>query len=166
MFRAILCFSAICGMVTCATQDIPVEWRAASAARRSMMWGNVFRFVTHDDQPRSCGEETRGILLVPNSAEEDNDAKKQLLGVVNRRGFESIVLVTIHQADRFELFLGPSLHKVFRTRHIQLPIETVTDKCFGVREADLSGVFCTKDRNSRNKFVNSITEEVLIALSF
>ncbi|KAL5367835.1 signal peptide-containing protein [Cryptosporidium parvum] len=100
-----------------------------------------------DEQIGQCGEGLKGLLdrqLIPG----DPDALERVSGI-------------IHQGN-FQLFRGKLPIVTLSSTSILLPIDSISDICFGIRSDKGIGYnVCTKNRNMRNIWMNAITEMVL-----
>ncbi|EEA06171.1 uncharacterized protein CMU_019280 [Cryptosporidium muris RN66] len=103
--------------------------------------------VHEDNQISACGEGLRGLLdrqLLPG----DPDAMEKVTGIIHN--------------SNFQLYRGKIAIVTLTPSSITLPIDTLNDRCFGIRTT--SGIaynICATDRNMRNIWINAITELVL-----
>ncbi|KAJ1611762.1 putative coiled coil-containing protein [Cryptosporidium canis] len=100
-----------------------------------------------DEQIGQCGEGLKGLLdrqLIPG----DPDALERVSGI-------------IHQGS-FQLFRGKLPIVTLPSASILLPLDSISDTCFGIRSDKGIGYnVCTKNRNTRNTWMNAISEMVL-----
>ncbi|KAJ1614325.1 putative coiled coil-containing protein [Cryptosporidium canis] len=100
-----------------------------------------------DEQIGQCGEGLKGLLdrqLIPG----DPDALERVSGI-------------IHQGS-FQLFRGKLPIVTLPSASILLPVDSISDTCFGIRSDKGIGYnVCTKNRNMRNTWMNAISEMVL-----
>lgn len=100
-----------------------------------------------DEQIGQCGEGLKGLLdrqLIPG----DPDALERVSGIV-------------HQGN-FQLFRGKLPVVTLSSTSIMLPLESISDTCFGIRSDKGIGYnICTRNRNMRNTWMNAIAEMVL-----
>ncbi|KAF7455868.1 surface protein with 2 conserved cysteines [Cryptosporidium felis] len=94
-----------------------------------------------------CGEGLKGLLdrqLIPG----DPDALERVSGLIHE--------------EKFQLYRGKIPIVTLPSTSIVLPIETISDTCFGMRtDKGIGYNICARSRNMRNTWINAISELVL-----
>ncbi|KAL8274661.1 hypothetical protein Esti_001376 [Eimeria stiedai] len=100
-----------------------------------------------EGQMRECGEGHKGLLTM-SIDNADPDAK---------------VLVHAQMTKaKFTAFTGAAVEKEYTLKDILIPIETIDDRCFLVRnKADFGTVFCARSLHRRNEWINYLHEGIL-----
>ncbi|CBZ53669.1 conserved hypothetical protein [Neospora caninum Liverpool] len=95
---------------------------------------------------RVCGEGHRGLLaMILDSS--DADAKILTVGQLSH--------------DKLLIYSGNVVEKEYDVQDIVVPVETVDDKCFAIREKRaLATVYCARDMRRRDQWLNYLHESI------
>ncbi|KFG64071.1 hypothetical protein TGRUB_273040 [Toxoplasma gondii RUB] len=95
---------------------------------------------------RVCGEGHRGLLeMILDTS--DADAKILTVGQLSR--------------DKLLIYSGINVEKEYDIQDIMVPVETVDDRCFALREKRAIGtVYCARDMRTRDQWLNYLHESI------
>nr|CEL75140.1 TPA: hypothetical protein BN1205_020350 [Toxoplasma gondii VEG] len=95
---------------------------------------------------RVCGEGHRGLLeMILDTS--DADAKILTVGQLSR--------------DKLLIYSGINVEKEYDIQDIMVPVETVDDRCFAIREKRAIGtVYCARDMRTRDQWLNYLHESI------